>query len=329
MKPLSPSPEQQTSKESILAPIQQKRIREKVLRSLSHIVYKYQAFYGNSEKLDASQSIYITKDQYDAFENWLKHLRDGTVSPSSEIDLQVLVTDAVKANELRQILFDLRIGRSIPWQMSVPYGSRACELSLIPRWTHLPSNEELKEKLGIMLVGNEYIEGKSLDSFLLTDKALVDIGYHKDDPIKRQHLLAALSEQGVDLARKATSGGILPVADLLEHQLKQPNTAEQLTTKEILEILDQMRLRPATLQELCAYAQEYWRPLTDKTLHGEPHIRALGSTFSVGNSHRCPSLSAFFNEDEWGMQHCTTTLHSVSFDQTWHKDESFLVVDIP
>ncbi|MFA4954738.1 MAG: hypothetical protein WC641_05490 [Patescibacteria group bacterium] len=134
----------------------------------------------------------------------------------------------------------------------------------VPTFTVLPSHDILKDKqagYGFDYVLNEYREGRPLSDFALTDKDLRDIGF--DDLQKREELLQAIAQakEHKESDRMAT---VFDIGDVIaKKQRENPSHPDRLTKKEVIEAIDAAGCRPATLEELLAFAKQFWRPDAD------------------------------------------------------------------
>ena len=194
----------------------------------------------------------------------------------------------------------------------------------------LPSAAVLKDKADgykfDWIWDAEYREGRPAGDFALTDEDLSDIGF--DDPRKRRELQREMAEAN-ESQEPERLAKVFDINDAIaEKKGENPDHPDWLTTKEVLEAMDQAGFRPATFEELLAFGKEFWKPeadtkaLTDgeKSLQrvNAPYVFALGSPFAGSDGgRRVPFL-------HWdGGRHC---LHGSGLGDDWRGDYRFLVL---
>ncbi len=174
-------------------------------------------------------------------------------------------------------------------------------LKNIPKWKELPDPSTLKKDFKFDWIWEqEYRKGRPTEDFAIQNTT-------EAEPV------AKVFEIG-DIIRKKR-----------REDSKHPG---YLTTKEVLEAIDEAGYRPATLQELVAYSRDHWKPDIDpKTLTEEervlqnaqaPYMYGLNSVFSNADGHRdVPYL--YWNGDE-------RDLSASILGRDWDADDRFLVL---
>jgi len=169
----------------------------------------------------------------------------------------------------------------------------------VPTFAELPSEAVLKGYKFDWIWKEEYREGRGIKDFSMTEKDLEKIGV--DDRQKLKELLQAAA-QGRESKEVERMAKVFDIGEAIAKKKKEdPGRPGHLTTKEVLEAIDQAGYRPATLEELLAFGKQHWKPEADpKTLTDEekllqrvnsPYIYAFGSPFAdSGGSRRVPSL---------------------------------------
>ena len=118
------------------------------------------------------------------------------------------------------------------------------------------------------------------------------------------------------------------IAEAIQKKKQKGSTEDYLTTKELLEAIDQAGFRPANLVELLAYAKNNWKPEPEYSSHlltpeekvqraSAPYIYAFGSVFSDSDVRRCVPFLC------WGGG--GRGLRASSFDYRWGSGRRFLV----
>ena len=171
----------------------------------------------------------------------------------------------------------------------------------IPKWEELPGGKKIKEDFKFTWVwASEYRKGRPIGDFQTQNKS-------EAEPIAK----------------------VFDIGDVIRKKMKQdPMHTDCLTTKEVLEAMDEAGYRPATLEELVAYGRDYWKPDADpKTLTKEerilqnsqaPYIYGLNCLFSSAyGRHTVPGL-----QGENGKR----DLHAGRFGDGWWAIHRFLVL---
>jgi len=135
----------------------------------------------------------------------------------------------------------------------------------IPTFTNLPSEAVFMDKGNgykfDRIQAQEYREGRNIKDFLLTDKDLQDIGL--DDPQKRQELLEEISRGTADRETEPLAK-VFNISEAIAKKIQEdPRHPVFLTTKEVIEAIDEAGYRPATLQELLAFGKHLWKPYVE------------------------------------------------------------------
>lgn len=161
-----------------------------------------------------------------------------------------------------------------------------------PTFSKLPAEHALKKDFRFDWIWKEeYRKDRPVTEFALTDADLAKIGVDED------------SRAGMLAKRESLSEAkVFDIGDAIRKKKQaDPGHSDYLSTKEVLEAIDETGYRPATLQELLAYGRDYWKPDVDsRTLTDEEkilqhasasYIYALGSPFTHSDGHcRVPSL---------------------------------------
>jgi len=199
----------------------------------------------------------------------------------------------------------------------------------IPRFSMLPSADTFRDKTNGFKLGGieegEFCEGRDIGDFFLTDKDLKDIGF--DDQNKRQELLQEIA-RGRESNETESLAKVFDIKETIAKKKQEDsNHPGWLTNKELFEAIDEAGYRPATLEELLAFGQQFWKPEVDTELLTDherlqhlnaPYIHALSSLFTGFKGRRIPGLH-FRNKDE-------TVLSSVILEGDWGVSDRFLVV---
>ncbi len=194
----------------------------------------------------------------------------------------------------------------------------------IPAFQQLPSDSQIKKDYKFDWIwNNEYTKDRPISDFTLTAQDLTSIGIM--DSQKQKELLDSVSQP----KKESTPATIFDIGDVIRKKQKENlNHPNYLSTKEVLEAIDEAGFRPATLLELLAYGRDQWEP-NSKNRHplsdeqkllqhaDKPYIYALGSPFSSSVGRRyVPRLY-------WGDG--GRELDAVDLARDWDGDDRFLV----
>ncbi len=200
----------------------------------------------------------------------------------------------------------------------------------LPTWSALPAQTDLKTHFGIDWCTSEYYEQRSLVSFEPREQDLISVHYAESEPEKRQAFLASVDRRFIP--ERLPPAKVLNIGTRIqEKQAEDPDHPPYLTTRELLELFDELNVRPATLAELLAYAGKYARPkegqqdsmtTEERAKHSASSVYALGSVFP--DSLHTPSVPHLRWEEE-GEEGNETSLITASFGEHWYPKERFLV----
>jgi len=171
------------------------------------------------------------------------------------IELMTVINDCGRKNEI--------VGRG-------PQKPDEVCLKDIPKFSKLPSEAVFKDKTNgykfDWIWKNAYREGREIgaDDFSLTDKDLQDIGFK--DPQKRDELRQEIAS-GRESNETEPLAKVFDINEAITNKKQEHFThSDRLTTKEVLEAIDEAGYRPATLEELLVFGQQFWKPDVDKKL---------------------------------------------------------------
>jgi len=200
----------------------------------------------------------------------------------------------------------------------------------IPMFTKIPSEEVLTDKVkGFRLdwtFTQEYREGRPLSDFAMTEADLDQIDMN---PVRRASVLKTMEKGRTD--KEPPTAKIFDINDVIRQKRQEdPSHPDYLTTKEVLEAIDDAGYRPATIEELLAYSRDFWKPGPEDPKHPlsdeervleyakAPSIHALGSPFAdIGGIRRAPNLTLYGPKRE---------LLASDFVKGWHGGHRFLVL---
>ncbi|MFH1078492.1 MAG: hypothetical protein V1745_04420 [Patescibacteria group bacterium] len=177
-------------------------------------------------------------------------------------------------------------------------------LNDVPTFTEIPSDKVFKNKVkgfGFDWTWEkQYRENRPLTDFALNEEDLDQIGVGS---ARRVSVLKAMEAGRTE--KEQPRAKIFDIGDLIRRKRQEdPSQPEYLTTKEVLEAIDDAGYRPATIEELLAYARDFWKPEpenSERPLSNEEKmlqhvnaevIHAFGSLFSDSAGERdVPCLS--------------------------------------
>ena len=193
----------------------------------------------------------------------------------------------------------------------------------IPDFSKLPSESAIKKDFKFDSIWqSKYNKDRPATDFVLIEADLVKIAL---DESRRQAIMEAVhaAKEGEPAVK------VFDIADVIQKKKQaDPKHPDWLTTREVLEAIDEAGYRPATLKELLAYGRDSWKPDADpKSLSDEekllqlssaPYIYALGSSFALSDGYRnVPGL-------HWdGGERC---LDASGFGSVWSSIVRFLVL---
>ena len=204
-------------------------------------------------------------------------------------------------------------------------------LSNIPTFTKLPSQKILKDKTNGYRFDRtweqEYREGRASTDFILTQEDLVKIGITDK---KRQTSILEAMEKARKSKESIRTAKVFDINETIKEKKKEnPSHPDFLTTKELLEAIDDAGYRPASLAELLAYAKSYWEPnpknrtkLSDeqKVLqHADaPFVYAFGAAFTGSDGSRDVPYLDWLGGDRY--------LDASVLESDWYGHRRFLVL---
>lgn len=198
-------------------------------------------------------------------------------------------------------------------------------LKHIPLWEKIPAEATFKKDFKFDWIwSDEYKKGRPLSDFyfLSSDAEKISLEKSFTQSLTKSLDIAKGKESRPDVK-------VFEIGDVIRKKKKEnPNHPGYLTTKEVLEAIDEAGYRPATFAELLAFGRDSWKPEVDpKNLTEEervlqnvqaPYIYALGSPFSSARGDRCvPRLS-------WDDGR--RKLDAFSFGSGWSGSLRFLVL---
>ncbi len=298
------------AQEDTFSPEQRERIRREILVFMDEVIKKYEPFYESARHSIPTGDTHLTKERYAHFEAWVGDCFQRR-SCSSAVHVEVWSEEVQRVVTGYHALVALQKPGVLPPDL-VEY----CEIvgmRRISTWTNLPSQKALKAICKLDMIDEEYRQGRSLEEFSLKKDHLSFSGIL--DPALHQLLLGTKDRSRTDTQ---PLGRIIHVIDMIrKKQEAKPAYPDFLPTTELLFALLEQKLRPASLPELLAYAQQQWHPEAHEPKTDIPHIFALGSVFKKTEGPLgTPCLRYFHNQRE---------LTSTNWRNPWSGGSSFLV----
>ncbi len=299
---------------------QRRDIRQMILYELEVRIRTYEAFYNPKPDSAVSKKRTLTKERYAHFEAWLGECTRLQQNPA-DIDQGQWQQDLHEIMEGYAALQRLTQGGPLDTKLlaycqmhQISPGELFLSDAEVPDWTVLPSPSSLRTTFNLSYVGHDYQEGRPLQDFALTEMDLSKLGRRLNSSLLRESILQSMSKE--QRAEIAPIGRFIFVKDLIAEC--GPDHPDRIETDEALELIHKQALRPATLQELLAYAAKYWR----SNKHHTHHIYALGSVISSSHEMFVPELR---HTRDNGVDACE--LKSAAYDTLWDEHDCFLVFE--
>ncbi len=316
--------EQPLITEPTLSSEQRDQIRQDMLLELGLIIQTYEPFYTKDEQPKLAPRS-LTKERYARFEAWVgKCAETGQCAP--ELDQNAWTEDT------QRIVIGYRALAALKQPGTLPSDLQAyCETrklmpgefrmlrSEVPTWERLPSEDDLKKLFRLDSIENTYSAGRTVKRFTFTERELSNAGMRGDQQVDQntvQDLLERFKRETKN--ERLPPARILDVKEILEAKKRENrNHPDDLSLWEVFTFLDAQKLRPATLQELLAYAKSHWHtegqegPAVDPNAFIKtdvPHIHALGSVFgkkgyvaSLRYINQARDLDVTFLHNRWSV----------------------------